>query len=240
MKRTIGVSNIKTHRNFRPQKQQRTVPDEEKLYFSVKMDGSKEPKYYIWTVPSISPAIYIHCSLRKHVDPSPIDGHSVTTMALLLLQDKFTSTGDRPYALKALRDRVFFGIGQYYADSLPKMHSTRELFNDMTDEKFASLMGRVIEVTPITVKNQNLHSCETFLSTRRFISQYYSEPETSTSESETSFSESETSSSEDDYHFDNELKLDLALDTLDLIANTLGQLSGILQSRTRQMRSEIL
>lgn len=240
MKRTVGASNIKPHRNYRPQKQQRIVPDEEKLYFSVKMDGSEESKYYVWSVPSISPAIYIHCSLRKHVDPSPTDGHSVTTMALLLLQDKFTYHNERSYALQALRDRVFFGIGQYYADSLPKMHSTRKIFNEMTDEKFASLMGSVAEVTLMTCKNQNVHSCETFLSTRRFISQYYSEPETSTSESEISTSESESSSSEEDYHFDNELKLDLALDTLDLVANTLGQLSGILQSRTRQMRGEIL
>lgn len=239
MKRTVGVSHIKSHRNVRPQKQQRTIPDEEKLYFSVKMNGSSEIKHFMWTTPTISPAIYIHCSLRTDAKPDPDSPHCVTTTALLLLQDKFKCAIARPYALEVLRDRVLFGISQYYNDSPSKMYSTRKMINEMDDEKFASHMGRVVEIYASRCKDQMIYNCETFPSTERFIVQYYRDQE-ETSTSETSTSESETSSSEEDYHFDNELKLDLALDTLDLVANTLGQLSGILQSRTRQMRSEIL
>lgn len=217
------------------------MPEEERLYFSVKMNGSSEIKHFMWVTPTISPAIYIHCSLRTVENPDVDSHHCVTTTALLLMQDKFMCAHARPYALEALRDRVLFGISQYYDDSPSKMYFARKTINEMSAVKFASLMGRVVGIPVNSHKGQMIYQCETFPSTERFLVHYYSEPETSTSEtstSETSITiESETSSCEDDCHFDDALRLNLALGTLDLVADTLGQLSGILQSRTRQMRA---
>ena len=241
MKRT--PCHTKSVRNFRPRKQQRTVPDEERLYFSVKMNGSSEIKHFMWVTPTISPAIYTHCSLRTDANPAMGSPHCVTTTALLLLQDKFVCADARPYALEALRDRVLFGISQYYNDSPSKMYLARKTIDEMSVEKFNSLMGYVVGIPVNSHNGQMIYRCETFPSTERFLVHYYSEQEASTSETstgETSITiESETSSCEDDYHFDNVLKLDLALNTLDLVANTLGQLSCIMQSRARQLRTEI-
>lgn len=254
MKRTPA----KSIRNFRPQKQQKVSNDKYFTFsFSVKMNNTEPPRYYEWVVPVLKPSLYIYSTLRTPLQPTVSDPQSVTVIALLSLRRDTENPLTRKEAIKVLRDRLHFGIGAFYADShMDGVAGVRSRYSNMPDDEFDSLMGSVTQV-PKPARLDMVRPCVTFLQTPAFIREYYREEPvtdnddesdssfyedattTYSSESDSSDSESEESDSSiycSDECFDNTLKMEMALDTLDLVSNTLDQLSAILKTRTGQLR----